>query len=62
MRDSGILPRMRFLALTVLLIGSAVSAMAGTVPVPEVDASTGASAMALLSGGLLILRARKNRK
>jgi hypothetical protein len=53
---------MRFLALTLLLTGSAISAMAGGVLVPEIDASSGASALALVSGGVLILRSRKNRK
>lgn len=53
---------MRFLALSVLLLGANMAALAGVSPVPEIDPSTGASALALLSGGLLILRSRKNRK
>jgi len=42
-----------------LLAGSVSFAFAGGVHVPEIDAATGVAALALLSGGLLILRARR---
>ena len=46
-----------------LLIGMAGFAFAGGgVSVPEIDAATGVGALALLSGGLLVIRARKKRQ
>jgi uncharacterized membrane protein HdeD (DUF308 family) len=45
-----------------LLIGMAGFAFAGHVTVPEIDAATGVGALALLSGGLLVIRARKKRQ
>jgi uncharacterized membrane protein HdeD (DUF308 family) len=45
-----------------LLIGMAGFAFAGQVTVPEIDAATGVGALALLSGGLLVIRARKKRQ
>ena len=43
-----------------LLLGSACFAFAGFVT-PEIDASSGAAAVALLSGGLLVLRSRRKK-
>lgn len=52
---------MRRLTGTVaLLLGSACFAFAGFVT-PEIDASSGAAALALLSGGLLVLRSRRKK-
>jgi hypothetical protein len=44
-----------------LLIGMAGFAFAGS-SVPEIDAATGVGALALLSGGLLVIRASKKRQ
>jgi hypothetical protein len=49
------------IGLTMVLLSIAGTAFAGT-GVPEIDASTGTAALALLSGGMLILRTRRNRK
>lgn len=43
--------------LALLALGIAGSCMAS--PVPEIDASTGINALALLSGAALIIRGRK---
>jgi hypothetical protein len=51
----------KIIGLTMLLAGSAGLAMAGTTT-PEIDASSGAAAIALLSGGLLVLRSRRRRQ
>lgn len=50
----------KVLGLTVLTLGLATALFAGSTA-PEIDASTGAAAVALLSGGLLVLRARRKR-
>ena len=53
---------LRLLGLTALLMGVAGFALAGAVSQsPEIDASTGVAALTLLSGGLLILRARRKK-
>jgi hypothetical protein len=45
-----------------LLVGTAGFAFAGLNPtVPEIDPATGIGALTLLSGGLLVLRARRNK-
>ena len=44
-----------------ILMGMAGIAVAGGVTVPEIDAASGAGALTLLSGALLIIRARRNR-
>ena len=49
----------RILGALLLLIGSSAVALASAVP--EIDVNSGVSAIALLSGGLLILRARRKR-
>jgi hypothetical protein len=52
----------RILGWTMLVIGAAGSAMAG-VTAPEIDPASGVAALALLSGGVLVLRGRrKNHK
>jgi len=48
---------MKLVGMMLLLAGMAMTASATSVP--EIDASSGASALALLSGGLLILRSRR---
>jgi len=55
---------MRFLGLTLLLAGMAAAAMAqdGTAQVPEISGSSAASALALVSGAIALLRSRMRRK
>jgi MYXO-CTERM domain-containing protein len=50
---------MRLLGIAILLVGTAGFALAGGVP--EIDPSSGAAAFALLSGGLIVLRARRKK-
>jgi hypothetical protein len=45
--------------LALLTIGMVSVSSATYVAAPEIDAATGASALALLSGALLIIRSRK---
>ena len=48
----------KYVGFALLLIGTA--GVAGAVPsAPEIDPSSGMSALALLSGALLVLRARR---
>ncbi len=50
----------KVLGVTLILLGAAGTAMA--VPTaPEIDAGAGASALALLSGALLVLRSRRRK-
>jgi hypothetical protein len=50
----------KYIGLALLLIGTA--GIAGAVPaVPEIDPSSGMSALALLSAALLVLRARSKK-
>jgi hypothetical protein len=51
---------MRTLATLILLAGTATFAFAGG-NVPEIDANSAGAAIAIVSGGLLILRARRRR-
>ncbi len=50
----------QLLGLSLLTLGSAVFAFAGAVP--EIDPSSAGSALALLTGGLVVLRARRAKK
>ena len=50
----------KLLAVALLAAGSAVVAMAGNI-VPEIDPASGANALALIAGGLLILRSRRKK-
>jgi hypothetical protein len=43
------------------LAGVAGFALAGLSTVPEIDAASGAAAIGLIAGGLLILRARRKK-
>jgi len=47
----------------VLLLGATSMSVfgAGPTPVPEIDASSAAAAITLISGGLLLLRARRRK-
>jgi hypothetical protein len=51
----------RILGLSLLLAGVASSAFALDVVAPEIDGASAVSAIVLLSGGLLVLRARRKR-
>jgi hypothetical protein len=50
---------MKFLGLTLLIVGAAVSCFAAPPQAPEIDPSSGAAALALVGGALLIIRARR---
>jgi len=52
---------MRALATIILLAGTAGYVLAGDVA-PEIDANSAAAAIALVSGGLLVLRGRRKKK
>lgn len=45
-----------------VLLFAGVATFAFAVPVPEINAGSAGSALALLSGALLILRARRKKK
>jgi len=45
-----------------LLIGMSSFAFACGVRVPEIDVATGVGGLALLSGGLLVIRGRRKRQ
>ena len=61
MRSTGSLAMWGIVVLAV--IGSAsISLYASVAPVPEISASTVSAGLALLTGGILILRARMRRK
>jgi hypothetical protein len=47
--------------LLLLLVGAAGCAFAGRI-VPEIDASSGTAALALISGGLVVLWGRRRSK
>jgi hypothetical protein len=50
----------KLIGAMMVIAGMAGHAFAGSL-VPEIDASSGIAAVGLLSGGLLILRARKKK-
>ena len=52
---------MKQFGLAVIMLGCASFAFAGTSVVPEIDANSAVSAVALVSGGLLVLRSRRNK-
>jgi hypothetical protein len=49
------------LGILTLLVGSASFAMAGFVTVPEISGNSAVAAIALVSGGLLVLRGRRTK-
>jgi hypothetical protein len=51
----------RVLGSALIIMGAAGTAMALYPVVPEIDAASGATAVGLLIGGLLIIRARTRR-
>ncbi len=48
-------------ALVLLGIGASVAGMAAVVVSPEIDPASGASAIALLSGAVLVIRGRRGK-
>ena len=52
---------MRLLGLSLLLAGAGSSAFAAAATAPEIDGASAVSALVLLSGGLLVLRARRKK-
>ena len=51
----------KVLGLALIIVGASSALLAGGAAVPEIDASTGASALAILAGGILVLRARRKK-
>jgi len=51
----------KLLGLSLLLMGAASSAFALNVVAPEINGGSAVSAVVLLSGGLLVLRARRKK-
>ena len=51
----------KIVGLSLLLMGAASSAFALDVVAPEIDGASAVSAVVLLSGGLLVLRARRKK-
>jgi hypothetical protein len=49
---------MKVFYVVVVLLGTSTALLAA---VPEIDASTGSSALALLIGGLVVMRARRKK-
>jgi len=49
----------RLISVALLLVGASVVAVAS--PVPEIDLASGANALALIAGGLVILRSRRKK-
>ncbi len=51
----------KFIGFSLLLVSGASSAFAAVTTAPEIDGASAVSAVVLLSGGLLILRARRKK-
>ena len=51
----------KIIGFSLLVVGAASFAFAGAVAAPEIDGASAASAVVLLSGGLLVLRARRKK-
>ena len=51
---------LKLIGFALLMTGTSLQCMAGAVvAVPEIDPATGAAAVALVGGGLVVLRARR---
>lgn len=48
---------LKLAGLMLLVVG--ISSMASAAPVPEIDPASGANALALLAGAMLVLRGRR---
>lgn len=51
----------KFIGFSLLLVGAANFAFAGGVRTPEIDGASALAGVVLLSGGLLVLRARRKK-
>jgi len=51
----------KIIGVGLLLVGAASSVFAAAVAAPEIDGASAVSALVLLSGGLLVLRARRKK-
>ena len=51
----------KLLGLSLLLVGAAGFALAAPTAAPEIDGASATTAIALLSGSLLVLRARRKK-
>jgi hypothetical protein len=51
----------RLLVLLLLGVGFSAVAMAYPQPTPEIDPTSGASALALIASGLIVLRSRRKK-
>jgi hypothetical protein len=51
----------KLFGFALVLAGSAMTCAAGLAAVPEIDPAAGVSALALISGGLLVIRARRRK-
>jgi hypothetical protein len=51
----------KFIGFSLLLVGAAGFALATPVAAPEIDGASATTAIALLSGSLLVLRSRRKR-
>lgn len=49
----------KLICLGMLMLGCTSLALASGVPAPEIDAQSGAAALALLGGAITIIRSRK---
>lgn len=52
---------MKLVGMMIVLLGVSTSAFGLSVPVPEIDGSSAVAAVALISGGMLVLRARRKK-
>jgi len=52
---------MRMLGMAMLLVGVSGLAFAFATPVPEIDAGSAGTAVALLTGTLLVIRGRRKK-
>lgn len=52
---------MKILGMVLLLAGVSSLAMAGSNQVPEISAASGAAAVALVSGAILVIRGRRKK-
>jgi hypothetical protein len=52
---------MRNVLASLLLLALAVPAFASVIPVPEIDGSTAAGALTLITGAAVLLRSRRKR-
>jgi hypothetical protein len=51
----------KLLGLATVLMGMATALMAAGAAVPEIDGSTTVAAVALVAGGILVIRARRKK-